>query len=423
MLSWKECMNLQLMPEKINFAWPVTSENAFVYQYFQTKLEETKSQLEGKRIVIFGAGIRGCCLMQLLESHSYIDIIFCDNNPDKQGHRINQYDIVSLESILEANTEQLIFVSPESSGTLCDQLRKSGLTENQDWVDMTISPYEGYVQEYTREVNQHLLVLGDCAFTHIALEDQNHDSLGDIIKKSIGPGQCKVLAMHGMGQQAYYHILQSLTEQGEIPDSVLLLTVLEVLTSKAHIMPRTQHPELLGRLNELQVSPRKSFSDYAKLTTERFNRFQVESFSSTQSAQGEESEKLVMRMNYMFRLREETEGVIYLKKTVQLLNELSIPCTLYIPPVNYFLGEQYFDEEFKEKYESNFAKLFSILDKDKLKYEVLDVSYLLNQDEFANIKTIDETANFNGRSRQLDYIKSSEHLGSFFRSVPSLSMS
>lgn len=395
------------MSEKVNFAWPVTSENALVYQHFQSEVDRLADILVVNRIVVFGAGIRGCCLLEILEKKGFVNIVFCDNNPEKQGNLINHYDILSLEAVLDYSNDQVFLIAPENSQSMSEQLNHAGLKEDQDWFSFDISVYDAYIAEYHRTASNPLLVMGDCAFSHISLNDENTDPLGNMIKAQLGSERCKVLAMHGIGHQANYHIINALLDQGERPSSVLLLTVLEVLTSKAHIMPRTQHPTLIQNLANTVKNPRESFIDYAKLTEERFNRFQVESFAlstNTSKSADDTSEKLFMKMNYLFKLREETEGVVYLKKIIRLFNELDIPITLYIPPVNYEQGARYFSSDFKTQYEANFGKLFQYLDNDDLKYSVIDASYLLNDIDFAAANTIDETSNYIGRKKQLSFL-------------------
>ena len=246
--------------------------------------------------------------------------------------------------------------------------------------------------------------MGDCAFTHIALDDSNFDSLGTMIRNKVGEANCKVLDMHGMGQQAYYHIAHSLIERKEKPSAFLLLLMIETMAPKVPIMPRTQHPWLIKSLSD--ISDNREFSEYAKLTQERFDRFQVEAFSSFDNKIGKdtEKEKLYMNINYLFKFRETTEGVVYLKKTIRMMNEENIPVILYIPPVNYFQGERLFGADFKQKYETNFIKLYETLAKDNLKYEVVDASYLLKLQDFAAPNTIDETCNYNGRLKSIQYL-------------------
>lgn len=402
------------MSEKINFAWPVTAEHAGAYHFFQQKVNALKGRLAKERAVIFGAGIRGCALLHVLEGYGLKNIVFCDNNPEKQNNLIHQYNIISLENALQYEGAQIFLVSPENSREMGLQLSRAGLEEEKDWFSFDFPVYHEYVSEYLRPVNDHLLVMGDCAFSHVSIADRQTDSLGDMLKTAFGGERCKVLAMHGIGQQANHHILTALMDKGEKPKALLLLTVLETLTPKAHLMPRTQHAELIRLLVEATEHPRKEFSEYAGIASERFQRFQVESFVAYQKDQNEASEKLYMRMNYLFKIREETEGVVYLKKTVKMMNDWKIPVILYIPPVNYVQGEHFFGEMFRKQYLENFRRLYEFLDKEQLEYHVVDGSFLLTDQEFAAPNTIDESANYTGRRKLLELIRQSDVLRSIF---------
>lgn len=391
------------MGEKMNYAWPVTSENAVVYHCFLKKIECVKELLQGKRIVIFGAGIRGCCLLKILEGFGFQDIVFVDNNTEKQNNRINQYDILPFEEV-QGTENQVFLVTPEGAYKIYEQLNAAGLKEDRDWISFSVSAYQQYIQEYKRPIQDYLLVMGDCAFTHIALEDENFDSLGTMIRNRVGAQRCKVLDMHGMGQQAYYHIAKSLIERGERPEAFLLLLMIETMAPKVPIMPRTQHPELIRELVNLSENPNSEFAAYADLARERFDRFQVEAFASFDDKTSQKNEKLYMQVNYLFRYRETTEGVVYLKKTIHMMNEACIPVVLYVPPVNCWQGEKLFGPEFKTDYESNFKKLYASLDQEGLRYQVVDASYLLELADFAAPNTIDETCKFSGRKKIMEYL-------------------
>ena len=393
-----------MVNEKINFAWPVTSENAVVLQYFHSKTQEIKALLRDKRIVIFGSGIRGCCLLAILQKQGYSHFVFCDNNPEKQGHLINTSNIISLETALSYKEKQVFLVSPEDSSGINEQLINAGLRENEHWFSLSCSAYNSYVIEYLRPIEGHLLVMGDCAFTHVALYDDINESLGVMIRDQVGTERCKVLDMHGMGQQAYYHIARSLLDRGEHPKAFLLLLMIETMAAKVPIMPRTQHPELIKSLVSISKNPRQEFCDYAELARERFNRFQVESFTSFDGNLSQENEKLYMMTNYLFKFRENSEGVVYLKETIKMMNDEGASVILYIPPVNYFQGELLFGEGFKVHYETNFKKLYAVLDMYGLKYDVADASYLLSLNDFAAQNTIDETCNYNGRVKLLRFL-------------------
>lgn len=403
------------MKEKMNYAWPVTSENAVVYHAFLERIERYRELLHDcQRIVIFGAGIRGCCLLKLLEKENLPDIVFADNNPEKQGNLIYGYDILPLEEALEYDGRKIILIAPENGESMAKQLEEAGLREREDWISFSVSAYDAYLAEYRRQMEAgYLLVMGDCAFTHVALSDRNFDSLGAMIKAAAGEKRSKVLDMHGMGQQAYYHISRSLLEGGKKPAAFLLLLMIETMAPKVPIMPRTQHPELIRSIVRSLEHPDPEFSAYAELTRKRFERFQVEAFASFDDKTSQQSEKLYMEVNYLFRYRDTTEGVTYLKKSLRMMNEAGIPVVLYVPPVNFYQGEKLFGKEFKERYEKNFKELYRSLDREGLDYEVVDASYLLDLEDFAAENTIDETCKYSGREKILRYLKNSAHLRPF----------
>ena len=404
-----------MLKEKINFAWPVTSENSTILKQFLSETLRIKEILKGKRIVIFGAGIRGCCLLAILQKQGYDSFIFCDNNTEKQGNLIGRYDIVSIETVLDFPGEQVFLISPEDGSRINRQLEEAGLRENEDWFSFSLSAYDSYVAEYIRPIKDYLLVMGDCAFTHISLDDDNTDSLGSMIRDRVGSERCKLLDMHGMGQQAYYHIARSLIDRGERPTMFLLLLMIETMAAKVPIMPRTQHPSLIKAVVAVSGNSRQDFLDYAEIAQERFDRFQTEAFAAYDSSLGQESEKLYMNINYLFNFRENSEGVTYIKKTIEMMNEEGIPVVLYVPPVNFFQGERLFGADFKNRYETNFKKLYSALNADGLKYEVVDASYLLALDDFAAPNTIDETCKYSGRIKLMKFLGEFEPLRQIFK--------
>jgi hypothetical protein len=223
-----------------------------------------------------------------------------------------------------------------------------------------------------------------------------------MIKDHLGKENCKVLSMHGMGQRAFYNIINALiSNRGEIPKRIIILIDLDVFTSKAHIMPRTQHCKLIGDILGLVSEPDNELVEYAMLTKERFDRFQVEAYTSYKNEGPDNVAKLYMKMNYMFTLKKNTESVLYLIKIIELMNDKNIPVTLHIPPVNYMLGKKFWGEEFITSYKNIFKELWTFLQ--GLEYNVLDASFLINEQEFADVCTTDEVVNYQGRLKLMDF--------------------
>jgi hypothetical protein len=388
---------------RVNYAWPVTAVLSGMYQHFLSEVKAHDGDLRDRRLVIFGAGIRGCTLLLILEEYGFTNIVFCDNNPEKQKGRINKYPILSFQEALGFGGGQVFLLPIENGGAIREQMLNAGLREDKDFFYWDFQVYDEYIEEFKRPVKDHTLIVGDCAFSHIALKDNNKVSLGDMIKTYLGEENCKVLSMHGMGQRAFYNIIKTLiSSRNEIPKRIIILIDLDVFTSKAHIMPRTQHCKLISGILESVSEPDKELVEYAMLTKERFDRFQVEAYTSYKNEGPDNIAKLYMKMNYMFQLKKSTESVLYLIKIIELMNDNNIQVTLHIPPVNYMLGEKFWGEEFTASYKSIFKDLWSFLQ--GLKYNVLDASFLISEQEFADVCTTDEVVNYQGRLKLMDFL-------------------
>ena len=385
-----------------NYAFPVTAVIAKFHEFLFTRLAEFSSLLKNKRIVVFGAGTRGSEMLFVLKSMGFSEIVFCDNNEEKQQGYIDDYPIYSLSSALEYTKPQMFLVPIENGREVCRQLTDKGLKENIDFLDLSFDLYDEYMKEFVRHTENNVVIFGDCAFSHISIYDEQKRSLADMVKEKYGERFVKILVMHGMGTRSFYHILNSLLQRGEKPRSVIVEVTPMMLAPKAYIMPRTQHPELIKRIHDAVPYSGAEMDNYVAITSERFNRLQIETASSLDKNKAENISKLYMRMNYMHRINVSNERIVYLKKLIELMNSLSIPITLYIPPVNYIYGENILGEEFTSCYRQILNDLWQALG--DLSYVVADASFLLNDIDFAIKENHDETANYEGRIKLLEFL-------------------
>jgi len=387
--------------KRINYAHPVTAIIADLEVFFNLKIEKYSGLLKDKKIIIFGAGTRGTQLLLILEKHGYKNIIFCDNNHEKLNGHMNGYPILSFsESLKEENK---MFLMPVEDGNLIiQQLINAGLKEEVDFINMEFNLYDEYLKEFKRPVTNHTLIFGDCAFSHVSINDDNKISLGDMIKNKYGVDNCKILAMHGMGTRSFYHITKALIKNGEHPKSIMVEIHPMMMAPKAYIMPRTQHPKLIKMIkNTLSIND-DELDEYVTITQERFNRFQIETSSMFNESNLYNNSKLYMKMNYMYTINNTNERIIYLKNLIIYLNNLLIPVILYIPPLNYKYGESIWGENLTYLYKKIYNDLWSILN--NVKYKIADASFLFSESDFAAVNNHDEMANFNGRLKLLDFL-------------------
>lgn len=386
--------------EPVNFAWPVTATSKDVYDYFLETIQQLTERLTGKKIAIFGAGIRGTLLSILLRQQGYEDIVFSDNNQEKWGGFINQYPIVRPDEIYQNISSYAVFVPVEGGTKIVEQLKQAGFVLQQNLFDLNISLYDFYMKEFYREYRQDVLVLGDCGLTHISLQDENRDNLGTMLQSSLGKERTKVLAMHGMGLRSFYSVLNAQIHNNMKPRLLVLEVNFDVFTGKQHLLPRSQHVELLERVYQADAAHPAEFLEYIELARQRFQNFHAELYSKNKKTPEESVQsntKLYMRVNYMYRLKEEIEPVVYLKKILHLAKAENIRVLPFIPPVNHMLAQELFGGTFLERYQDNLQKMKNILVSEG--YTALDLSFLLTQNEFAIRTTADETANYAGRCK------------------------
>ncbi len=389
--------------DKRNFAWPVTSVDKGDYVEFCHWFNQYESILRQHQIAIWGAGIRGTEFAIFLKKKDFYDIVFVDSNSEKWGGTIDEFLIISPDELFNSDPKikRKILISTENSREIERKLEEKGLLNNEDFFVIRTFLYDKYMDEFKRQYMCKNLIMGDCEFSTIAIGDMDYRTLGEMIKEHCGEQNTKILAMHGMGLRAYYNIFQAQIDMGMLPEKLFLMVNFDTLTGKQHLLPRSQHAELIKCVYETTPCKREELKEYVQVVDKRSKMMDAEFFTASENKNGHaESEakiKNYFRLNYLFRLDVETEGIIYLKKIIDMALQSNITVLPFIPPVNYQLGEHLFGDKFRAKYESNVHKIKEITDSKTLK--LLDFSYLLNSTEFAEPTTPDETANEIGRMK------------------------
>lgn len=387
------------MEIKKNFAWPVTILCKFDYKSLKECIEQNKDLFHAKKIIIFGAGIRGTVFSVLLEKFGFKNIIFTDNNESKIGGMINKYDIIAYNDILSMKKEDcVVIISVENGYTIKKQLENDGFIENKNYFYIDTHLYDMFVEEYLRGDEIDTIIFGDCGVTDISMNDTNFTNLSDMLKNKLDAQKTKVLAIHAMNMCAFYHVLNSYIKCKSKPKKIAIMANFETFTGKQHILPRSQHSILFKMLNNINKD-NDELRQYANLTKERFDNFKMDYFTTSTNEFNNNkqitNDKIVLKMNYMYSLKEDNECIIYMKKIIELCKLENIKLLFFIPPANYMYAQQLFGDSFKHKYEQNVHVLTDIFDKTKTMW--IDLSYVLTSSQFADLHTIDETANYEGR--------------------------
>lgn len=392
-------MRGRIIMEIKNFAWPVTSVDKGDYIAFCNWFDEHRNMLSENQIIIWGAGIRGTEFALFLKQKNFTNILFTDSNRQKWGGYIDEFPIISPDEISNEKARKIL-ISTENSETIEKELETRGYYREQDFFTIKTYLYEKYVSEFQRKYGSRYLFMGDCEFSTIAISDTDYSTLSELLQERLGKENTKVLAMHGMGLRAYYNIFMAQVASGMKPESLLVMVNLDTLTGMQHLLPRSQHAELIKMIYDITPDAPEEFKEYLQIVNERSKKIQVEFFtaqSGKEKATTEAKSKNYFRLNYLYRLNPEVEGLIYLDKILREALQMGIKVLPFIPPVNYELAQMLFGEKFRCRYDENIRKIQKIVQNRGC--DLLDLSYSLTADMFAEPTTPDETANDRGRKK------------------------
>lgn len=396
------------MNEVKNYAWPVTAISKEDYKAIMACISDHKDLFANRTILIFGAGIRGAEIAVILENEGYNKIVFTDNNSEKWGGVIDNYPIISVKEALSKKSEVVYLVSVEESESICNQLIENGLKKEIDFFAPKPDLYQKFIEEFKRNMQNEVLVMGDCMFEVISFDDTQKDSLTEIMRQKLGYENVKHLTMHGMGLPTFYHMLKAQLNNGMQPALLVVMLNFETLTGKQHLLPRSQHTELVKRVVELSNDPDGELKEYVKVVEERVKNIQAEFFTTNNYSPGklsnnskgkisDNASKVFFKLNYMYKLNPEIESIMYLKRIMKLALEKGFKVLPFVPPVNYERGIELFGERFEEAYNYNLELLKEIIS--AYGFSLLDLSHICTKDLFAHATTPDETTNYLGREK------------------------
>ena len=392
----------------LNYAWPITSVNALDYDAFKKWIEEHRVMLVEKEVIIFGAGIRGTSFLKFFENEGVNNIVFTDNNKKKVGGHIDGSPIISIDDAYGRvrSNRSIIVVSTENCNDIVAQIKKQDFLENRDFYTISTNEYNAYVDEFLREYDCKYLFMGDCEYSNISLHDIDRRNLAEMIRDEFGFALTKILAIHGMHLRSQYHIFEQQIRMEQIPKHLFLMVNLDTLTGKQHLLPRSQHSILLNMIWEA-CGKNEQFGDYVRIAAEREKNikaeFLIKGRNSTNEALIKAQHTNYFRLNYMYKMKSDVEGVVYLRKFAMLCEEKGIKFIPFIPPVNYQYAQNLLKDDFMLAYKKNIDILTGLFD--GIGVSVLDLSYILESDMFAEPNTPDETANDRGRHMIVDLFK------------------
>lgn len=374
--------------------------DAFVKKYNHLLLK--------KSIVFFGAGVRGGILAQVLEYNNITEYWYCDNNPEKWGNVVGGHLVLSPDELKEAIERHVVLISVESReliNEIEEQLENMGFIVGENVFSFPSVVYDNYINTYFNSQEQYTLIYGDCRFNYASIEDENYETIDDILiavlkKENVN---FKLLSMHALNMRALYYFTKTLINLNYVPKNVVLPINYEMYNGTMHMYSNTQHSELVRRVYERADIKDKEFEEYIKITKERTSNPPF-IFSTNQDAGMEfisdKSLRLYIKMCYMYKLDKNNEGVKYFYRILELLKNANINILVYVPPLNYSCGTEFWGDNFVKMYDEGIQIFKEITE--AYGGSFLNQSYLLQENDFYSKNDKNELPNYSGRVKIAD---------------------
>lgn len=392
------------MPKVKNFEFPVVAVDKEEYSAIQNWIESHRTMVSGKKLYIFGAGIRGNMMLKFLEEAHIAVAGFCDNSIEKQGAFVREYSIFDPVEICDKPEENFILISPENSGEIEKMLIERGYIEEKNYFTIKNNTYYSYCQEFLRKGNIEYIFWGDCYFTDLDVDDLYSQSMGELVTDKLGMDKSKVLSVHGMCIPGFYYLMKMQIKMGIKPKVVAFIVNIPFCNSIQTKLPQSQHPELFKMIQAGLPMQDSEFDRYVELAESRSHNINMKSFSTNSNATSRDEkyvEKLLTKTRYMYEYNEDNENIVYLKKMIELLKQNNIKPVPFIPALNYHTGIDFYGEDFMDRY----CAICEQIKKCVKQYdvEVLDMSFLLEKENYTGSR-MTKFPNAEGKEKEISLL-------------------
>lgn len=387
-----------------NFEFPIVSVNKEEYDAMQNWIASHKAFLTEKKLYIFGAGIRGCMMLKLLEEAQVKVAGFCDSSCEKQDGFIKEYRIFNPLCVFDNPEEKYFLVSPENTADIERVLQKKGYKEEKNYSVVKSRTYSSYQREFFRGGDIDYLLFGDCYFTELDIDELFDQSMGELAADKLGREKTKILSLHGMCVPSFYHLMKMQLELGIIPKAVAFIINIPFCNGIQTKLPQSQHAGLLRQIQGNADVHNDEFDQYVELAEKRSRNINAKSFSTKVNSNNKDEnyiEKLLTKSRYMYAFQEDNENVEYMKKMIELLQANHIKTVPFFPALNFYVGIEYFGQEFINRYSAicdNIKKCVS-----HYGIEILDMSFALEKEYFVGSR-MTKFPNRKGKEKEINLL-------------------
>lgn len=375
------------------------------YIGFRNQIIDVLERNKGKKVAVWGAGVRGIVTGIVLEELGVYDFFYIDSDKERQGKSMNGHMVYPIHEVDLENT--YIILSMEYQSAVKNVLSERGLGEGKNFYGL-VSHEDGVMLErLSKNTGNRRVVLGASVLDIVGLGEKEEQDLAEYIENSLD--DVKVLGISNLTTEMMYYLIEMELFRNRLCEEIILLIDLKEFTTYHDKLPRTQKPELLRMLRKLAY---KAGNDdlvsqidkvYA-LKERQSEEYELENKYSPNRIEGEYKKRLAQYLQYSVEdiLDTECGEMKYLVKIFECANTRGIKVTLFIQPLNVNLCKELCGEAFDNSYEQK-RRLLQLL-ANKYGAVCVDAGELLSKEDFISINSPNDAILSAGRKKFAKYI-------------------
>lgn len=361
-----------------------------------------KDNFMQRPLFLFGAGVRGRLFGTLLESRNIRKFSFIDNDRQRINQTIGGHVIYSLQEIKKIK-DCFIVITPQNPTEIVKQLELEGKEKTIDYICTSLNKTQLF-KEFRQKKQAEFLFFGETQLNVVPIIDTELKSIRELLAERLGKTHCRILSESAMGMRCFYYLFLMLLIEDRLPEHVVLFVNFEILTSYHHLLARAAHASTLKMILESSFRTCDELEEYIREASEIESNYRMEAlYSPERYFDGTQKEKdiIYFRKSIMDSIDESTVEIEYMHKILVLAKKQGIKALVVLLPVNSTEGKE-FEPEFEKIYNRK---------RDFLKEQVIsedagfmDLSGLLEKNDFVNQVTINDAIYYNGRKRIVDCV-------------------
>lgn len=373
--------------------WPIKSANKETINSLEEQIDANKQLWQGKKLYIWGAGVRGTLTGLLLEQHGFENFLYIDGDSRKWGKNICGHSICSSVEFLTTCTQNdFILIPLEYSEEVKSTLLAYEFVEKENFLILKTNESKTFVNHFLVKHNSKFLMIGGSLFNEVSLCEKG-PSLAERLSSLFGEN-ANILSINCLSLVGYYHLIRMKIMCNYIPKETCIFLTWDLMTEYAHLLPRNQHVELFELLKKNCDIYDQSLDDFIANTQKRSCNYKLE-FEKSPIRVFEGSRPLLqyIHRNYLeksllFSLETSTESFEYLNRIIDICKQYSIRCSIFFLPYNYQFVEDYFGKEARAIVNKNMKIIEDIFLPRNIK--LYDLGRLLESQYFETTVTVND---------------------------------